>query len=93
MISELPRLPADEPLPGSFSAAAAPFAVVLDGAGILLGAIDEKRAGALARDCINPAPQTIRADMTRRLAFKLLEHSPYLLVTDSEGRFLGRFVP
>jgi hypothetical protein len=45
------------------------------------------------RDCINPAPQTIRADMTRRLAFKLLDHSPYLLVTDSEGRFLGRFVP
>jgi hypothetical protein len=93
MFSDLPRLRPDQPVPQSLNASAPPFAVVLNSAGILFGAIEEKRPGVFARELMNPAPQTIRADMTHRLASTLLRHSPYLLVTDTEGRYLGRYAP
>jgi hypothetical protein len=91
MTSELPRLRPDEPLPVSFTSRTAPLAVVANGSGILLGAIDQNRPGAPAGEAMNPAPQTIRPDMTRGLAASLLRHSPYLLITTADGRYLGRY--
>jgi len=90
--SQMILLRPDELLPDSFTSSAAPFAAVLDDAGILLGAIDRNRSGAAAGEAMNPTPQTIRPDMTRRLASGLLRDSPYLLVTEADGRYLGRYV-
>ena len=42
---------------------------------------------------MNPNPQTIRPDMTPRLATKLLKSNPYLMVTTAKGKYLGRYVP
>ena len=42
---------------------------------------------------MNPNPQTIRPDMTPRLATKLLKKNPYLIVTTEHGKYLGRYVP
>lgn len=92
MTSELPQLRPDEPLPDSFKSTVTPLAVVVDSAGVLLGAIDQNRPGASACDAMDPAPQTIRPDMTRGLAASLLRDSPYLLITTTEGRYLGRYV-
>ncbi len=91
-VSDLPRLRPDQTIAESFERETAPLAAVLDDSGVLIGAIEFKRAGELARDAMNPAPQTIRPDMTRRLAASLLRHSPYLLVTDTNGRYLGRYM-
>jgi hypothetical protein len=95
MTSQLPRLRPDDTLgnPGAEAGAAiaAPIAVVTDAAGILLGAIDRNRPGLSAVEAMNPAPQTIRPDMTRRLAAFLLRGAPYLLVTTAEGHYLGLY--
>jgi len=69
-----------------------PRAVVLDSAGILLGAV-EHDATSKAMEAMNPAPQTIRPDMTHQLAASLLEHNRYLLITDADGRYLGLYHP
>lgn len=66
-------------------------AVVLNGAGVLLGSIEANAKGARTIDAMNPAPQTIRPDMTHALAAKLLETHPYILVTTSFGKYLGRY--
>ena len=68
-------------------------AVVLNSEGILLGAIEPNGKGARAIDAINPAPQTIRPDMTHLLAAELLEKHRYLLVTTAFGKYLGRYEP
>ena len=70
-----------------------PRAVILNADGVLLGAIDKPDSGSRARDMMNSAPQTIRPDMTPRLAAKLLESNPYLLVTTEHGKYLGRYLP
>jgi len=41
---------------------------------------------------MNPGPQTIRPDMTPRLAAKLMASNPYLLVTTAMGNYLGRYL-
>ena len=41
---------------------------------------------------MNPAPQTIRPDMTPRLAAQLLMSNPYLMVTTAMGKYLGRYL-
>jgi hypothetical protein len=91
MLDDLPHLRPGDPLPSSFKSGAPPFAVVLDGAGILLGAIETIRPGLAAEGAMNPAPQTIRPDMTHALAKTLLRHAPYLLITEADGRYLGRY--
>ena len=68
-------------------------AVVLDTGGILLGAIEAGASGGRAIDAMNPAPQTIRPDMTHRLAATLLENHRYILITTSYGEYLGRYQP
>jgi hypothetical protein len=92
MRDDLPKLaPADSPA-GLPATATVPRAVLLDAHGILLGAIEGRPSEASALDAMNPAPQTIRPDMTPRLAAVLLRARPYLLVTTAEGRYLGRYV-
>jgi hypothetical protein len=68
-------------------------AVVLNADGILLGAIESNAKGASTIDAMNPAPQTIRPDMTHRLAAELLEKHRYILITTSFGRYIGRYEP
>jgi hypothetical protein len=78
-------------------------AVVLNGDGVVLGAIESAAAAAGASDgeasarpaikCMNPAPQTIRPDMTRALAATLLRKNAYLLVTLARGQYAGRYAP
>ena len=51
------------------------------------------RTAPRALDTMNPNPQTIRPDMTPRLATKLLDSNPYLIVTTAKGKYLGRYVP
>jgi hypothetical protein len=68
-------------------------AVVLNSDGVLLGAIEANANGARAIDAMNPAPQTIRPDMTHSLGGTLLEKHRYILVTTSLGRYIGRYIP
>lgn len=93
MLDDLPRLRPGDALPEAFRAIAPPFAVVLNEAGVLLGAIETIRPElvAEAEAAMNPAPQTIRPDMTHALANRLLRLAPYLLVTEPDGRYLGRY--
>lgn len=94
MRDDLPKLAPDAPAPQVPGAAGrAPLAVVLDRNGILLGAIESDSPGKSAFDAMNPSPQTIRPDMTPRLAAELLRARPYLLVTTAEGKYLGRYAP
>lgn len=66
-------------------------AVVLNADGVLLGAIEANAPAQRAFDAMNPSPQTIRPDMTHRLAASLLKANRYLLVTDEDGKYLGRY--
>jgi rhodanese-related sulfurtransferase len=95
MASDLPRLsPRDRVFSLTLLHEAPPYAVVLNGAGILLGTIDaieDINSDVAAEEVMNPAPQTIRPDMTHKLAAHLLRHSPYLLITTAAGRYLGRY--
>lgn len=70
-----------------------PAAAVLNAEGILLGVVNEPVAGAVVRGVMRPDVQTIRPDMTWRLARKLLAKRPYLLVTTASGRYLGVYEP
>lgn len=90
-IDEPMRLGPDDPLAHCEHAGPPPCAVVLNAGGFLLGAIADGEAGARACDAMNSAPQTIRPDMAHRLARKLLERNPYLLVTTAMGKYLGRY--
>ncbi len=92
MRDDLPKLAPTDPAPPPCGNGVVPRAVVLDANGILLGAIEDAAPGASALDAMNPAPQTIRPDMTPRLAAVLLRARPYLLVTTAEGKYLGRYV-
>lgn len=97
MRDDLPRLRPDSPIAALNNAdarAAPPLAVALLDDGTLLGSIEAGRPEAkLAIDAINPAPQTIRPDMTDRLAARLLREHRYLLVTDASGIYLGLYAP
>jgi hypothetical protein len=70
-----------------------PGAVVLNSDGVLLGTIEQSRAAPRALDAMNPNPQTIRPDMTPRLAAKLLRSNRYLIVTTAKGKYLGLYDP
>ncbi len=69
-----------------------PRAVVLTPDGVLLGAIEQSESAPRALAAMNPAPQTIRPDMTPRLAAKLMAANPYLIVTTAMGNYLGRYL-
>lgn len=90
---DLAHMNPDDAVPAGPPSSRAPRAVVLNADRILLGAIDKSESASRALDIMNPAPQTIRPDMTPQLAAKLLESNPYLIVTTEHGRYLGRYLP
>ena len=93
MHDDLARLGPDDPVAPAPSDSATPRAVVLNSDGVLLGTIEQPEASPRALDAMNPNPQTIRPDMTPRLAAHLLKSNPYLIVTTAKGKYLGRYVP
>ncbi len=93
MRDDLVRLGPEDTTPPPSPDSPTPYAAVLDRSGVLLGAIEPTAAASRALDVMNPNPQTIRPDMTPRLATKLLKSNPYLLVTTAKGRYLGRYTP
>ncbi len=92
MRDDLARLGPDDPVPAAGADSPTPRAVVLNSNGVLLGAIDKSDPAPHAREVMNSAPQTIRPDMTPRLAAKLLESNRYLIVTTEHGKYLGRYL-
>jgi hypothetical protein len=93
MHDDLPRLGPDDPVPSASSDSPTPRAVVLNSDGVLLGTVEQPNASPRALDAVNPNPQTIRPDMTPRLATHLLKSNPYLIVTTAKGKYHGRYVP
>jgi CBS domain protein len=92
MRDDLGHLSPDDSVPAAPADSPTPRAVVLNPAGVLLGAVDKSDSAPHARDIMNSAPQTIRPDMTPRLAAKLLESNRYLIVTTERGQYLGRYL-
>jgi hypothetical protein len=93
MRDDLARLAPEDSVPPASPDSPKPRAVVLDRNGVLFGAIEKADAAPRALDAMNPNPQTIRPDMTPRLAKKLLASNTYLIVTTAKGEYLGRYVP
>ena len=92
MRDDLAHLGADDAVPDAIDSQT-PRAAVLNSDGVLLGTIEKPSAAPRALDAMNPTPQTIRPDMTPRLATKLLRSNPYLIVTTAKGKYLGCYVP
>lgn len=95
MCDDLPRITPEAPFRPT-AAQDAPLAVVLNRDGVMLGAIEPPHGEPVewrAMDAMNPAPQTVRPDMTPALAATLLRSSRYLLVTSADGRYIGRYHP
>ena len=90
MRDDLARFGPEDAVPDAIDSRT-PRAVVLNSDGVLLGAIERSGAAPRALDAMNPNPQTIRPDMTPRLATKLLRSNPYLIVTTAKGKYLGRY--
>jgi len=90
---DLARAAPKDPVPQVAPHTQTPRAVVLDRNGTLLGTVEQTDSSPRALDAMNPAPQTIRPEMTLRLATKLLRSNPYLIVTTELGKYLGRYVP
>jgi hypothetical protein len=92
MRDDLIRLGPNDSVPPASPDFPTPRAVVLNPEGVLLGAIEQSDPAPRALDAMNPNPQTIRPDMTPRLASKLLKSNPYLMITTAKGKYLGRYV-
>ena len=90
---DLVRLGPEDPAPSKAAPKDRPSAVVLDHQRVLLGAIERAAPDQRAFVAMNPGPQTIRPDMTLRLAAVLLRDNPYILVTDARGHYVGRYHP
>jgi len=91
--NDLIRLGPEDAVPPASPDSPTPRAVVLSSEGILLGTIETSDGAPRALDAMNPNPQTIRPDMTQRLARKLLASNLYLMVTTAKGNYLGHYVP
>jgi hypothetical protein len=89
---DLVRLSPDDAVPAEPDDSSTLRAVVLNHDGVLLGAIEKSDSAPHAREIMNPAPQTIRPDMTPKLAAELLESNRYLIVTTEHGKYLGRYL-
>ncbi|MFZ2060736.1 MAG: hypothetical protein WAU82_06975 [Candidatus Binatus sp.] len=93
MRDDLVRLGPEDSTPQAPPDSPTPRAVVLNSEGVLLGTIERSDPAPRALDAMNPNPQTIRPDMTPKLATHLLKSNPYLMVTTAKGRYLGRYIP
>jgi hypothetical protein len=91
MRDDLVRFGPEDVVPAASPDSPRPRAVVLDSDNVLLGAIDRPDAATRALDAMDPNPQTIRPDMSPRLAKKLLRSNPYLMVSTEKGKYLGRY--
>ena len=93
MRDDLIRLGPEDAVPPAAPDSPTPSAVVLDSNGVLLGTIENSDSAPRALSAMNPNPQTIRPDMTPKLAVHLLKANPYLMVTTEKGKYLGRYIP
>ncbi len=93
MRDDLIRLGPEDAVPPAAPDSPTPSAVVLDSNGVLLGTIEHSDSAPRALSAMNPNPQTIRPDMTLKLAAHLLKSNPYLMVTTEKGKYLGRYIP
>ncbi len=93
MRDDLTHLGPDDSVPPASPDSPTPRAAVLDSDGVMLGTIEQAEAAPRALDAMNPNPQTIRPDMTPRLAANLLKSNPYLMVSTAKGKYLGRYIP
>jgi hypothetical protein len=93
MRDDLIRLAPDDAVPPAAPDSPTPRGVVLDSNGVLLGTIENYSPAPRAPSAMNPNPQTIRPDMTPKLATNLLKSNPYLMVTTEKGKYLGRYIP
>ena len=91
MCDDLVRFGPEDVVPPAAPDSPTPRAVVLDPDNVLLGTIEQSDAASRALDAMDPNPQTIRPDMSPRLAEKLLKSNPYLIVTTAKGKYLGRY--
>ncbi len=91
MRDDLAHIGPEDVVPPASADSPTPRAVVLNPAEVLLGAIERPDAAPRALDAMNPNPQTIRPDMSLRLAEKLLKSNPCLMVTTEKGKYLGRY--
>jgi hypothetical protein len=91
MRDDLVRLGPEDVVPPASPDSPTPRAVVLNPDNVLLGTIERPNAAPRALDVMDPNPQTIRPDMSSRLARKLLKSNPYLIVTTEKGQYLGRY--
>jgi hypothetical protein len=92
MRDDLARLGPDDAVPAAPADSSTPRAVVLNHDGVLLGAIEKSNSAQHAREIMNSAPQTIRPDMTPKLAAELLKSNRYLIVTTEHGKYLARYL-
>jgi len=92
MRDDLLGLGPEDSVPPASADSPTPRAVVLTPEGVLLGAIEQSESAPRALAAMNPAAQTIRPDMTPRLAAKLMASNPYLIVTTAMGKYLGRYL-
>jgi rhodanese-related sulfurtransferase len=93
MRDDLVHLGPDDSVSDAAPDSPSPRAVVLNHDGVVLGTIEQSAAAPRALDAMNPNPQTIRPDMTPRLAAHLLKSNPYLIVSTEMGKYLGRYDP
>jgi len=91
MCDDLVRFGPEDVVPPAGADLPKPRAVVLNRDNLLLGSIERPDAAPRALDAMDPNPQTIRPDMSPRLAEKLLKSNPYLIVTTAKGKYLGRY--
>jgi hypothetical protein len=91
MADDVLRVAIDSAIPEFAQKKQEPLGVVLSREGVLLGALDGPGGTGSLIERMNPAPQTIRPDMTPALAAMLLRNKPYLLVTTEDGVYLGRY--
>jgi hypothetical protein len=92
MRDDLAHIGPDDSVAAAPAGSPTPRAVVLNRDGVLLGAFEQSNSAPQVREIMNSAPQTIRPDMTPRLAAELLESNRYLIVTTEHGKYLGRYL-
>ena len=86
MRDDLVRFRPEDVVPPASPDSPTPRAVVLNSEGVLLGTIERSDAAPRALDAMNPNPQTIRPDMTPRLAAQTAEIESVFDRDNSEGQ-------
>jgi hypothetical protein len=97
LVRETPTCGIDDPLESALAQvrADAPFCVVVDGDGIVLGLLRPDARGETVADAMEPGPTTVRASKPLAPLREELgqEDGSFALVTDPDGRLLGTVGP